>query len=105
MTNAAIIELEARGVLYSSTYDEDAFFEWLDKLPCVKEYIGQGDTLIISITKSAVDEYALRELLALFDRYNVDMKQLCVFDCCEFAGWFRDSRSYWFESVFGKQAM
>lgn len=100
MNDAAIIELEARRVRFFSLGDEDAFFEWLDKLPCVGKYVGLGDALHISINRAAVDEDALRELLALFRRYGVDMKQLRVFDGFEFSEWFRDSRAYWFDAVF-----
>lgn len=103
MTDAAIIELEACRVRFFSHCDEEAFFGWLDKLLCVENYVGRGDVLIISIAKSAVDEDALRELLALFRRYNLDMKQMRVFDCSEFAEWFRDPRGYWFGSVFGAE--
>ena len=100
MTDATIIELEARGVRFFSPYDEKAFFKWLDKLPCVEKYAGRGIAIYISINQEAVDEDALRELLALFRRYGVDMKQLRVFDSSSFAGWFRNSGAYWFDSVF-----
>ncbi|MBF0474977.1 MAG: hypothetical protein HQK59_03935 [Deltaproteobacteria bacterium] len=103
MTDATIIELEARRVRFFSPGDEEAFFEWLNKLHCVREYVGRSYVLHVSINKADVDEDALRELLALFHRYGVDMKQLCVFDCSDFAEWFRDSTAYWFDSVFGAQ--
>jgi hypothetical protein len=101
MSEIAITELEARRVRFFSQRDEDAFFEWLDKLSCVKGYVGRGDALHISINRAAVDEDNLRELLALFHRYGVDMKQLRMFDSDDFSEWFRDSRAYWFDSVFG----
>jgi hypothetical protein len=95
-----IIILIARSVWYYSQYDEDAFFGWLDKLKCVSKYDGKGDVLYIHIHTHAVDESALRELLAVFHRYNIDMKQLTIFDRKEFALWFRSEKSYWFRSVF-----
>ena len=95
--------LTAKRVWYYSEYDEAGFFEWLDKLACVKRYEGELDVLSIYIDEARVDEQALRELLALFRRYAVEMKQLRVFDRDEFAAWFRDSRAYWHAAVFEAQ--
>lgn len=94
------LTLIAKRVWYYSENDEAAFFEWLDKLACVKRYEGELDALNIHVDKSKVDEHALRELLALFLRYRVDLKQLRVFDRDEFAYWFRDPRAYWHRAVF-----
>lgn len=94
------IVLTAKRVWYFSENDEAAFFEWLDKLACVEKYEGELDVLNIYIDKAQVDEQSLREILSLFRRYAVDMSQLRVFDSDEFAAWFRDSRAYWFESIF-----
>ncbi|MFP8832838.1 hypothetical protein ACLIJR_01065 [Hydrogenophaga sp. XSHU_21] len=101
MTEDDQLELIARRVWYYSRNDEEAFFEWLDKLPCVRRYEGELDVLRIHIDKGKVDEYALRELLSLFRRYAVDMKQLRAFDNDEFSIWFRDPRAYWHASIFG----
>jgi len=95
--------LTAKRVWYYSKHDEAAFFEWLDKIPCVVSYEGELDVLSICIDVAKVHEYELRELLALFHRYAVDMKQLRAFDRKEFAKWFRNPRSYWHAAVFGDQ--
>ena len=100
-TPEGTVELKAQATCFFSRLDEDAFFEWLKKLPCVSKFEGKGDTLFIRVPKSKVDEYALRELLALFHRYGVDMKQLSAFDKRAFAEWFHNSETYWYESVFG----
>ena len=92
--------LTAKRVWYYSENDEAAFFEWLDKLACVERYEGEQDVLHIHIDKTKVDEFALRELLSLFRRYAVDMKQLRVFDYDEFAAWFRDPHAYWHALIF-----
>jgi hypothetical protein len=97
--------LIAKRVWYYSQYDEAAFFEWLDKLSCVSGYQGELDVLNIYVDVSKVDEYALRELLALFHRYAVDMKQLRTFDRDEFAEWFRDPRAHWHAAVFQDQSV
>lgn len=94
------LELKARAVRFFSREDEAAFFGWLDKLPCVSDYTGKGDTLYISINDQSFDDEALRELLALFYRYKIDMSQLRVFDREEFADWFQNPKAYWFDLVF-----
>lgn len=99
-----MMQLEARAICYFSEHDEAAFFEWLDKMPAIRGYQGKGDTLYIEVDPDAVDRKALRELLALFFRYGVDLKQLAVFDRPEFTTWFRDERAYWFDKVFGAPA-
>ena len=80
--------------------DEALFFEWLHRLSCVSHYEGRGDSLYIEVDSKSVNELALRDLLALFDRYRIDKKQLIAFDCKKFAKWFRNEKSYWFASVF-----
>jgi len=101
MTTAPTIELKAQGTRFFSRLDEGAFFTWLEKLPCISDVEGKGDTLFIRVLESKVDEYALRELLALFQRYGVGMRQLAVFNKREFAKWFHDRDAYWYKSVFG----
>jgi len=96
-----IVEIEAVGVRFFSHGDESAFFEWLDKLPFVERYEGRGRTLYISINSLNVDEHGLREMLALFHRYGVGMRQLVMFDRDEFADWFRNEQAYWYKDVFG----
>lgn len=100
MSGVKMVELEVTDIRFFSEFDESAFFEWLDKLACVQKYTGQGKTLYISIDSDAVDEDALRELLALLRRYGVAMRQLIAFDRQEFAGWFQDRRAYWYTEVF-----
>ena len=99
MTDRPVV-LIAKRVWYYSENDEAAFFEWLDKLPCVEKYEGELDVLDICINQARLDAGSLYELLALFRRYNVDMKQLRVFDRDEFASWFRNPKADWFKEVF-----
>jgi hypothetical protein len=100
MPDATTVELKAQAIQFSSQLDEGAFFSWLKKLSCVSEVEGRGDTLYIRVLESKIDEHALRELLALFDRYQIDMSQLAVFDKPEFARWFHNRDAYWYEPVF-----
>ncbi len=100
MTPSNIITLEADSIKYFSQYDEESFFEWLGKLSCVKKFEGQGTVLYIDVDLDAVDEYSLRDILALFRRYNISMKQLAIFDRAEFADWFRNEKKYWYKDIF-----
>jgi hypothetical protein len=62
---------------------------------------GHGSMTFIKVNSALIDQYNLRDLLALFHRYNIDMKQLIAFDRPEFSSWFHDERKYWYEEVFG----
>ena len=63
-------------------------------------YEGRGDTLYVKISNKKLDEYALRELIALLYRYNRNMEQLAVFNLKEFASWFPDQQRYWHKAIF-----
>ena len=74
---------------------------WLDKLDCVADYRGHGVDLLIGLKSHELDDTSLRELLALFRRYSVEMSQLAAFESDANRAWFRDSRAYWYSKVFG----
>lgn len=92
--------LVARSVLFFSAYDEDAFFWWLNKLNCVSKYHGEGIDLVITLKDEFLDDDSLRELVALFGRYGIDMSQLAVFENDSNRLWFRNSKAYWYSKVF-----
>jgi hypothetical protein len=96
------VELIAKATTFLSQLDETAFFEWLSKISCVSKFTGQDDILYIQITRSKVDQSSLRDLLALFYRYKIDMKQLAIFDRAEFSEWFRRKEAYWHDQVFAE---
>lgn len=86
---------------FFSQGDESAFFSWLKGMPFVERYEGRGRTLHIVVDLEAVDEDGFRDILALFRRYEIEMKQLSVFDQNQFASWFRNEQAYWHKEVFG----
>lgn len=94
------VVLNAERVVFYSMVDERFFFEWLEKMPFVVDVAGRGMVIEITVDSSKVDSDALRELLALFQRYRVSMRQLRVFDCEEFASWFRRRSAFWYRKVF-----
>jgi hypothetical protein len=85
----ALSTLIASEVLFFSACDEDAFFAWLDKLNCIIEYCGEGIALHITLNVALLDDSSLRELLALFFRYGVEMTQLARFATDVNCAWFR----------------
>lgn len=94
-------QLTVDGLTFLSRHDEDAFFEWLGKESSVISFGGEGKSLRILVGCSVVGEYDLRELIALFFRYGIDMRQFRVFDHEPFSRWLRNSEAYWFEAIFG----
>lgn len=96
-----VIVLKATGVIYFSQPDEDAFFFQLDKISCVKKYEGFFKTLYIHISKKKLNRFNLQELLALFYRYKIDMKQFKIFDYGEYSDWLRGKQKFWYKGVFG----
>lgn len=93
MSTAEQLVLEAEPLRYYSHNDEAAFFEWLDKLPCVTSYKGRGKTLYITVNTAAVDDEAFRDLFALFRRYDLDREQLRRLAPAQFTSWFGDAAS------------
>lgn len=94
------ISLVARGVRFRSKWDEDAFFEWLRRFDCVESAEGAGLELRITVARSKVTDLALRELLALFFRYEIEMSQLATFRTQKNRRWFSSPQAYWHKMVF-----
>lgn len=88
-------------IQFYSQGDEDAFFQWVKGISCVTEIHGVGTAIILSLGH-APSEFELRELIALFYRYKVELNQLASFETVENRGWFKENiQSYWYEMVFG----
>ncbi|WP_090228960.1 hypothetical protein [Filomicrobium insigne] len=95
------ITLKADATRFYSSYDEDAFFGWLKAIGCVVNFYGRGKTLYIDVASGKLTEESLRELLALFRRYDVEMKQLAQFASDANHHWFSEPTKYWHSDVFG----
>lgn len=95
--------LIATGVTYYHQNDEIAFFEWLARMPCVDRFEGEGLGLFIYLSRVPRDA-DLRELVAFFYRYKIDMRQLARFSTGTKRAWFRDPKMYWHRRVFGSAA-
>jgi hypothetical protein len=93
--------LICKTINYYSRKDEDAFFEWVKKIDCIDSVIGMGSELHLHIASDFLHDHDLRDLLALFYRYNLDMTQLQRFLNEDNKQWFYDNKkTYWYKHVF-----
>lgn len=83
-----------------SVQDEELFFSWLKRIPCVEAVVGEGSCLKVTV-KEVIDETSLRELIALHARYRLPMSSLAHFRTSENDTWFYQPGTYWFDGVFG----
>ncbi|MBH0774702.1 hypothetical protein [Nocardia bovistercoris] len=99
MTSSVV--LEAPHVTYYSPQDEAIFFGWLDKIDCVTSYRGELRTLYLTIDPARADHDALRELVALYRRYHIDLRELHPLTADRVGPWFSDQARWWHAEVFG----
>jgi hypothetical protein len=64
------------GTVYWSEGDEQAHFEWMQRIPCVRDVRGQGTRVYLTIAEDDVSDEDVRELTALYRRYDGDTAQL-----------------------------
>ena len=98
-----MVKLVCKRVGYYSLLDEDAFFEWINKIKCVKKFEGIGDELHLYVAKSYVSQTCIRELFSLFRRYKIDTHQLRQLATNKNHSWFEDKQQYWYEDIFGEK--
>ncbi|MDD2721945.1 MAG: hypothetical protein PHH47_11625, partial [Gallionella sp.] len=96
--SSAMIKIDTSPVRYYSQLDEDAFFAWAQKIPCVTSIEGG----FLHIKSKRLSESDLRDLVAIMHRYKIPMQQLRQFCTAANERWFRAEGSYWYKSVFGK---
>jgi hypothetical protein len=106
-TNESLLTLTnvETGVVYFHPNDERAFFEWLARIPCIKSFAGEGRDGLVVRLKRRPGKDDLLQLLALYQRYGSDMRQLAKFETAQNRSWFRDTKMYWYKAVFGKQSL
>ena len=98
-------ELIIREGTYYSQADEDAFFDRLYGLRCIKSIVGAPDGLHITLHRPPSDKQ-LREMLALLYRYDLNMTPLAVLRTSRNAAWFADDpKMFWHARVFGKNTL
>jgi hypothetical protein len=96
-----MIELECKKVLFYSEQDEATFFSWAQSISAIRSVTGRGSSIILSLKPRVVSDRSLREIVALFQRYHVSMKQLGQFKSPQNKIWFAVPNMFWYKSVFG----
>ena len=89
------------GPTYMSQRDEAAFFYWLKRIPGVIGVTGSVRTLKVRVRGRRLSDETLREFLALFRRYRIEMRQFARFESSANRQWFRKRSAYWYKGVFG----
>jgi hypothetical protein len=92
-----IVRLDCSGVTFGSQLDERHLFEWAMQIPGVVRW--ESDTLVMKSLK--LSQATLRDLLALFSRYQIPMKQLAQFKNVRNEMWFASPQMYWHTRIFG----
>jgi hypothetical protein len=95
------IELECKNVVFYSPRDESSFFAWAQAIPAVASVVGRGQSIILTVESKRVPDSSLRELISLFRRYRISMRQLVQFRSARNEAWFAAPEAHWFKSVFG----
>lgn len=104
-TNTVPILVRSPDGPYFSNGDERAFFEWVSRLRCMKRVEGVGPELRLHVSGRRLSDTCLQELVALFLRYGVSMRQLAQFETPKNRAWFRSRQAVWYEAVFGRSGV
>jgi len=86
---------------YYSKGDEAAFFGWLHSISGVTHVQGRGCELAIFLRSKRLSATSLRELIALYKRYEGNMSELAQFANQSNSTWFQAPNAYWHKAVFG----
>lgn len=96
--------LTCKKVRFYAEGDELSFFNWVKNIKAIKKYYGVGDTIYLKLNTSKLSDNNLRELIALFYRYKIEMTQLKQFLSESNKGWFQKNlQAFWHRQVFGKK--
>jgi hypothetical protein len=92
--------LTCKRVMFFSPGDEHSFFEFARRIKGVQKIKGEADEIHIHV-QARLSGASLRDILRLFQRYKIEMRQLRQFETAKNSDWFRDAREFWFKKVFG----
>lgn len=96
------IVLICKNVIFYSSKDEEAFFEWIKKIKVIERSDSGPNELYLYVKEPVISDEDLDNLIGLFFRYKVDMKQLSCFLTDDNKSWFYDNKkAFWYEQVFG----
>lgn len=95
------VRLSCGGTRFGSCLDEKHLFTWAEELSCFERW--DSDTMVLRT--GDISEEELRELLALFWRYRIPMRQLAQFETDSNRHWFSSPTTYWYGQVFEGNAL
>lgn len=72
------IVIPCERVKFYSREDEDLFFEWIKQIPCIRHVSGERDVMYLHMTHKKTTKHELKTLVALFRRYNINLKVLDI---------------------------
>jgi len=97
---SSVLKLICDSVSYHSQGDEISFFNWLNSIESVVAVEGFGTELEVTVSSNDIPDDDLREFIAIFTRYGVELKQLRIFENPSNAGWFTSNKvAYWHKGL------
>ena len=93
--------LKCQNTMFYSQLDEAMFFDAMKRISAIRKIEGRGPVLFLSVP-SRLSNKSLREIIGLFFRYDVDMRQLATFLTEKNQPWFHNPEKFWFKKVFSK---
>jgi len=95
--------LICKNIKFYCQKDKEAFFEWVSKFECVHDVIETGEGIVIDLCNGDLDSSEIWDLIALFYRYTIDMKELQKVLKPRNRRWFLDRKAHWYKDVFGEK--
>ncbi len=87
--------------VFYSDGDELALMHWISRIKCIREDSLVFDSRHIYL-KRRPSQSDLWEIIALFYRYNLPMRQLAQFENDANRNWFKDQRKVWYKRIWNK---
>jgi hypothetical protein len=98
-----MITIVADTVIFYSKRDEMAFYTWLDSIPSVGALEHSVRKIFIDLNNDVIPDDDITDLIGLFRRYGLEMRQLERLLTQGNAGWFKDPKAPWYYEVFEKE--
>ena len=80
--------------------DEEAFFEWIDKLRPELERVRGGPQGLTLYIRENISPFTLISLIALFKRYNLNLALLQKLVTKDNKDQIQDKTKYWYKEMF-----
>lgn len=80
--------------------DEQCFFDFLSRIRAVRKIDCVSDEIYLHVS-SRIPDKSLRELLALFHRYRIEMRQLKQFRTDRNSDRYENKQKFWARKIFG----